>query len=93
MRETKKAYLQKYTSKKTLDKKNGGEIPPLLKTNKNINMGKINRVELELKYLEEDFAIQIKRANKCIELCDEIGANRWLAESKLTNLKMKTLNS
>jgi len=56
-------------------------------------MGKINRVELELKYLEEDFAIQIKRANKCIELCDEIGADRWLAESKLTNLKMKTLNS
>lgn len=56
-------------------------------------MGKINRVELELKYLEEDFAIQIKRANKCIELCDEIGGDRWLAESKLTNLKMKTLNS
>lgn len=56
-------------------------------------MGKINRVELELKYLEEDFDIQIKRAEKCIQLKDTLGADRWLAESKLTNLKMKTLNS
>ena len=56
-------------------------------------MKDLNRIELELKYLKEDFDIQIKRANKCIELCDELGADRWLAESKLTHYKIKTLNS
>ncbi len=56
-------------------------------------MKDLNRIELELKYLKEDFDIQIKRAEKCIQLKDTLGGDRWLAESKLTNLKMKTLNS
>lgn len=56
-------------------------------------MKKINRIDQEMDYLQEDFDIQIKRAEKCIQLKDTLGGDRWLAESKLTNLKMKTLNS
>jgi len=56
-------------------------------------MKDLNRIELELKYLKEDFDIQIKRADKCIQLKDTLGGDRWITQSKLTYYKIKTLNS
>ena len=55
-------------------------------------MPNLERVKLELEYLQEDFDIQIKRANKCLELLDTEGAERWLSESTITNNRIKLLS-
>tara|TARA_R110000787_G_C13082600_1_gene410315 strand:+ start:285 stop:452 length:168 start_codon:yes stop_codon:yes gene_type:complete len=55
-------------------------------------MPNLERVKLELEYLQEDFDIQIKRVDKCLELLDSEGAERWLSESRITNSRIKLLS-
>ncbi len=42
--------------------------------------------------LELDFQIQLKRSNRCLDLCDVQGAERWNEEAKLTLSKMSKIN-
>ena len=37
-----------------------------------------------LREMEADFQTQIKRSNKCLDLCDTDGSERWLREAKHT---------
>ena len=43
----------------------------------------------ELGRLELDFDIQIKRSNRCLELCDTDGSDRWIKEAQNTLDKIK----
>ena len=43
----------------------------------------------ELGRLELDFDIQIKRSNRCLELCDADGSDRWNKEAQNTLDKIK----
>jgi len=42
--------------------------------------------------LELDFQIQLKRSNRCLDLCDVQGAERWNEEAKKTLYKMAKIN-
>jgi len=42
--------------------------------------------------LELDFKIQLQRSDRCLDLCDVEGAERWNNEAKLTLSKMSKLN-
>lgn len=44
-----------------------------------------------LREMEEDFQIQIKRSNKCLDLCDTDGSERWIREAKHTLERIKNL--
>ena len=43
----------------------------------------------ELGRLELDFEIQIIRSNRCLELCDAYGSDRWNKEAQNTLDKIK----
>jgi len=44
-----------------------------------------------LREMEADFQIQIKRSNKCLDLCDTDGSERWISEAKHTLERIKNL--
>ena len=43
---------------------------------------------LRLNELEDDFKFQLKRSNRCLDLCDTSGSERWLKEAKNTLKRM-----
>ena len=44
-----------------------------------------------LREMEADFQFQLKRSNKCLDLCDTDGSERWLLEAKHTLERIKNL--
>lgn len=46
----------------------------------------------ELGEMELAFKVQLKRANRCLELCDANGSDRWLEEARKTLLQMENYN-
>ncbi len=41
--------------------------------------------------MQRDFQTQIKRSNKCLDLCDTDGSERWISEAKHTLERIKNL--
>jgi len=41
--------------------------------------------------MQRDFQTQIKRSNKCLDLCDTDGSERWIREAKHTLERIKNL--